>query len=380
MVDQVAVDHGLAIGVGEDRVAEDVGRVQRRRGGQADLHGVEIFQHAPVFRDVVLLAPEAQFGVRHLAVEQIAAVALVDDHQVVLVDGRRLGRVGGVEHPLDQPLDGADVHLGFGLGRRRRPAPSGRRCRRRSCPTRPWWSRTRLPPDCRARCGPRRSRCAGTAWPRAADRAARWRAWSCRCRSPSPPACDRRSAASASSTALIALSLIGAQRKAELERLRLQRGGRRVLVDLQQPGKPVRRRPVDQRAAVVGGAARVAEPDAALGLDLLQVGTAVGGEDEGHVDARPTVRRRSRSPRVGRDADWSSARPGRWRPRRSCAAASPRPRRPAWCRRTARSRRVRSRSAIRQSPCCGPWRGGACRCSAASWCRLPSRGPAAAGR
>ena len=95
VVDEVAVDHRLAVGVGEDRVAEDVGGVERRRGGQADLHRVEIVQHAPVFRDVVLLAPEAQFGVGHLAVEQIAAMALVDDHQIILVDGRSLRRIGG---------------------------------------------------------------------------------------------------------------------------------------------------------------------------------------------------------------------------------------------------------------------------------------------
>ena len=88
MVDQIAVDHGFAVGVGEDGVAEDIDRVQRRRRREADLHRIEILQDAAVFGDVVILAAEAEFGIRHLAVKQIAAVAFVDDHQIVLIDRR----------------------------------------------------------------------------------------------------------------------------------------------------------------------------------------------------------------------------------------------------------------------------------------------------
>ena len=168
--------------------------------------------------------------------------------------------------------------------------------------------------------------------------------------------------------------LVGAQRKAEVERLRLERGRRGVLIDLKQPGKPFRRRPVDERAAMVGGAARIAEPDAALGLDLLQVGAAVGGEDEGHPVLAPRPASEMRNLRSLRCRS-SSARPDRWRPRHSCAAASPRPRRPASSRRTGRSRQGRSRSAIRQSPYCGPWRARALRVAQGLGVGLPAAVP-----
>ena len=84
VVDQVAVDDGLAVAVGVDRRAEDLRGVQGRRGGEADLDRVEVVEHAAVLGDVVLVAAEAQLGVGQLAVEQIAAVALVHDDAVVL--------------------------------------------------------------------------------------------------------------------------------------------------------------------------------------------------------------------------------------------------------------------------------------------------------
>jgi hypothetical protein len=55
--------------------------------------GVEVFQHTPILRDVVILPTEAQLIVGHLAVEQVPAMTLVNDHQIILVDGRRFGVV-----------------------------------------------------------------------------------------------------------------------------------------------------------------------------------------------------------------------------------------------------------------------------------------------
>ena len=43
-------------------------------------------------------------------------MTLVDDHQVVLIDRRRVGSVFGEQHAFDEALDGADVHLRFGFG------------------------------------------------------------------------------------------------------------------------------------------------------------------------------------------------------------------------------------------------------------------------
>ncbi len=42
-------------------------------------------------------------------------MALVDEHQVVLVDGRHIGGLGSKEHAFHEPLDGADVHAGVGI-------------------------------------------------------------------------------------------------------------------------------------------------------------------------------------------------------------------------------------------------------------------------
>ena len=44
-------------------------------------------------RDVVILPTEAQLIVGHLAVEQVPAMTLVNDHQIILVDGQRFGVV-----------------------------------------------------------------------------------------------------------------------------------------------------------------------------------------------------------------------------------------------------------------------------------------------
>src|SRR5207248_1066479 len=46
VIDQVAVDDRLSVGIGKDGVTEDFGSVQRRCGGESDLHRVEIFEHA----------------------------------------------------------------------------------------------------------------------------------------------------------------------------------------------------------------------------------------------------------------------------------------------------------------------------------------------
>ena len=97
--------------------AEDLRRVQRRRRGEADLHRVEVVEHAAVLGDVVVVVAEAELGVGQLAVEQVAAVALVDDDAVVLIDAGGGVVLGGIEHALHHPLHGRDVDRGVGVGR-----------------------------------------------------------------------------------------------------------------------------------------------------------------------------------------------------------------------------------------------------------------------
>ena len=117
MVDQVAVDHGLAIRISKDWITENIDGVQSGCRGQTDLDGIEVVKDAPIFGDVVFLATEAQLGVRHFTVEQIATMALVNDHEVVLIDRGRFGRVSGKQHASDEPLNGANVDFGLRLRR-----------------------------------------------------------------------------------------------------------------------------------------------------------------------------------------------------------------------------------------------------------------------
>ena len=93
--------------------------MQGRRGGEADLDGVEIVQHAAVFGDVVVKAPKAQLGVRHLAVQRVAPVAFVNHHAVVGVHCGRGHALCGEQHAAHHALHGGDVHRRVVVGRLR---------------------------------------------------------------------------------------------------------------------------------------------------------------------------------------------------------------------------------------------------------------------
>jgi hypothetical protein len=54
--------------------------------------------------------------VSHFAIEQIAAMTLVDHHEVVLIDRRRFGIVFREQDAFDESLNGANVHVGFRFG------------------------------------------------------------------------------------------------------------------------------------------------------------------------------------------------------------------------------------------------------------------------
>jgi hypothetical protein len=93
VIDEIAVDHRFAIGILEYGFAEYADRVQCGCRCQADLDRVKVFQHTTVFRDVVILTAEAKLSIRHLTIKQIAAMTLIDHHQVILIDGRHVRRV-----------------------------------------------------------------------------------------------------------------------------------------------------------------------------------------------------------------------------------------------------------------------------------------------
>ena len=113
---QKPVDDGFAVAVGVNRSAKDLGGVQRRGGGEADFNGGEVIEYSAVFRNVVVEAAEGHLRFGKLAVQQVAAVALVHDDAVVLVHGGRRIALGRIEHSLDHALDGGDVDSGFGIG------------------------------------------------------------------------------------------------------------------------------------------------------------------------------------------------------------------------------------------------------------------------
>ena len=58
MVDQIALDHGLAIAVAVDRPSENLRRVQGRGRGQRHARGVEVVEHAAVLGEVVVEVAE----------------------------------------------------------------------------------------------------------------------------------------------------------------------------------------------------------------------------------------------------------------------------------------------------------------------------------
>ncbi len=117
VVDQPAVDYRFAVAVGVDRTSEDVDRVLGGRCGQRDLHCVEVIEHPPVRRDVVGFRADFQLALAHFAVEDVAAVRLVDDDEVVAVD-RDLAAIATItEDSPHHALDGGHMDLGGAVRR-----------------------------------------------------------------------------------------------------------------------------------------------------------------------------------------------------------------------------------------------------------------------
>lgn len=116
VVDEPPVEHGVLVAVLEHGAAEDVRGVQGRSGREPDAHGVEVVEHAAIFREVVALVAKAELGLGHLAVEGVAAVTLIDDDAVIAVDRRNLVDRLGEEDPPDHPLHRGDVKARSGFG------------------------------------------------------------------------------------------------------------------------------------------------------------------------------------------------------------------------------------------------------------------------
>lgn len=94
MIDEIAINDGLAIAVGKDGRPEDLRGMQGWRSGEANLHGVEIVEHAAVLGD---------------------AVVFVDHNAVVLIHRRGRLVLSGIKNALHHALYGSDVHGGVSI-------------------------------------------------------------------------------------------------------------------------------------------------------------------------------------------------------------------------------------------------------------------------
>ena len=119
IVDQIAIDDRLAVAIRKHGRAKYLGGLRCWRGRQANFDRVKVIQHPPVFGDVVLETAKAQLGVGQLAIQQIAAVTLIDDDAVVLVHRRHGLAFFGQQDAPHHALHGGHMHgsrrVGCGL-------------------------------------------------------------------------------------------------------------------------------------------------------------------------------------------------------------------------------------------------------------------------
>ncbi len=99
LIDQVTVDYRRTVGVAVNRLAENIHRVQRWRGGQGDFYRVEMIENATVGGNVIQLATELQLAFGLLFIENVATVRFID-HDTVVAANRH--RFIGLQRALDQ--------------------------------------------------------------------------------------------------------------------------------------------------------------------------------------------------------------------------------------------------------------------------------------
>ena len=91
VVHQIALDHGLAVGVLEHGLSKNLRGLQGRRSGQRNAGRVEVFDDCAVLALVVQLVAVEDFRVAHLLIEDITTVGLIHDDEVKVVS--RQGRI-----------------------------------------------------------------------------------------------------------------------------------------------------------------------------------------------------------------------------------------------------------------------------------------------
>ena len=110
MVNQITIQHSLAIGVGINRLAEDFRRLQGRRCGERNFYRVKIIQHIAILALVIALVAIKLLRLRHFLIQNITAVRLVDNNQIVITDCGNAVLTFGVHNALHHALYGSNVH------------------------------------------------------------------------------------------------------------------------------------------------------------------------------------------------------------------------------------------------------------------------------
>ena len=112
VVHQIALDHGLAVGVLEHGLSKNLRGLQGRRSGQRNAGRVEVFDDCAVLALVVQLVAVEDFRVAHLLIEDITTVGLIHDDEVVVGDSRH-GVVIVIDDTFDHALHGGDLDAGL---------------------------------------------------------------------------------------------------------------------------------------------------------------------------------------------------------------------------------------------------------------------------
>ena len=113
MVNQITIQHSLAIGISINRLAENLRCLQGRRCGERNFYSVKIIQHIAVLALVVALVAIKLLRLCHFLIQDITAVRLVNDNQIVIADCGNALLTFGVHNALHHALYGSNMHGGF---------------------------------------------------------------------------------------------------------------------------------------------------------------------------------------------------------------------------------------------------------------------------
>ena len=112
MVNKIALDHRFTVGVFEYRLSKNLCRLQGRSSRQRNFDRIEVFNYAAVFTLIVPLITIQYFGIAHLFVQNVSAMCLINDDQVVVGDSRHAFSIV-IENAPHHALHGCNLDTCF---------------------------------------------------------------------------------------------------------------------------------------------------------------------------------------------------------------------------------------------------------------------------